>query len=127
MSLPNYRPLIEDRISEVTPATPAEVTEELDGPVSASTILVMLRGLAAEDADTAAIRSGIERLAEALEDYDRRQRPRIRSIGMLAGPGAPKHLRLALAALDVGDRAWAMQYLDNAYKTFVHPSAISTL
>ena len=123
------RPIIEMRISAegITPATPAEVTEELDGLVSAETLLVLLRGLAAEDADVELIRSGIERLAEALEDYAPTQRDRVERIGMLAGQGAPEHLRRALAALDDGDAGWAMQYLDNAYQTFTRPTAIATL
>lgn len=126
MSLPNHRPLIELRISSqgITHATTAEVTDALDGPGSASTILVLLRGLAAEDADIALIRSGIERLADVLENYDRAQRGRVASIGMLAGPGAPEHLRRALDALDAGDPMWAMQYLDNAYRAYAHPAVM---
>lgn len=120
------RPLIEMRISAegITPATPGEVAEELDGLVNAGTILVMLRGLAAEDADLELIRSGIQRLADALNYYDPAQRGRVSSIGMLAGQGAPEHLRRALAALDDGDAGWAMQHLDNAYTAFVHPAAM---
>lgn len=124
MSLPPYRPLIEDRISEVTPATTAEVTDALDGPVSADTALVLLRGLAAEDADIALIRSGIERLAAALEDYAPSQNDRIHSRGMLYGQGAPEHLLRALDALDAGDAGWAMQHLDNAYRTHTRPIAL---
>lgn len=127
MSLPTYRPFLESRLSEVTPATPAKVAEGLDGPVSASTALVLLRGLAAEDADIAAIRGGIERLAEALEPYDIAHRDHIRRYGFLAGPGSQKHLLSALDALDAGDRAWAAQYLLNAYQTFTRPTAIATL
>ncbi|MGP5269787.1 hypothetical protein ACTXK0_05170 [Corynebacterium variabile] len=121
------RPIIEMRISSegITPATPDEVAEELDGLVSAGTILVLLRGLAAEDADVELIRSGIERLADALGYYDPQQHGRVARIGMLAGQGAPEHLRRALAALDAEDRGWTMQHLDNAYNVFVHPSAMA--
>lgn len=120
------RPLIEMRIRAegITPATTTEVTEALDGMVTAETILVLLRGLATEDADLELIRSGIERLAAVLEDCAPAQRGRVSSIGMLAGHGAPWHLRMALRALEAGDAGWAMQHLDNAYQAYVHPAAM---
>lgn len=122
----DHRPAIEMRIRAegITPATTAEVTEALDGMVTAETSLVLLRGLAAEDADIELIRSGIERLADALEDYAPTQRGRVASIGVLAGHGAPWHLRMSLRALEAGDSGWAMQYLDNAYRAYTHPAAM---
>lgn len=120
------RPLIEMRIRAegITPATTSEVTEALDGMVTAETILVLLRGLATEDTDTELIRSGNERLADVLEDYDPSQRDRVASIGMLAGHGAPWHLRMSLRALDAADHGWAMQHLDTSYRTYTHPAAM---
>ncbi|MGV0446017.1 hypothetical protein ACUY3B_08465 [Corynebacterium ureicelerivorans] len=83
-----------------------------------------LLGLANEDVDLALIRNGIERLAEAMEDHDPSKRGRGDNIGMLAGPGATEHLRGALDALDARYAGWAMQHLDSAYQTYVHPAAM---
>ena len=70
------------------------------------------------------IRSGIERLADALEDCDPAQRGRVASIGMPAGHGAPWPLQMSLRALEAEDTGWAMQYLDNAHRAYAHPAAM---